>query len=316
MENTAPGDTSLAYEALRKHAAKEFLVTAEDGILGDQARFDIYYRGSMWYLAQAVEMGLDRREAPVERTAEFILGRCQKESGGFTLSWKPEVEVACRTGDMIRYLIRAGYDDERIDRGIRWIASHQRHDGGWLHCPLAGMCDVLKLALFNWSGSGLKREEDRRVPSCFYATIACAMALVDYRQVPGRNEEVIGRVAEFFLRRRMFRSEKDPGRTVRYKRNWNRDFTLLGYPILSQYDILFGLIFIARAGYFQDSRTGEAFNIIISRQNEDGTWNLDNAQTGMLYGNMGKGKPLGQKNKWVTLNALRLFKYAGIPAQP
>jgi hypothetical protein len=80
--------------------------------------------------------------------------------------------------------------------------------------------------------------------------------------------------------------------------------------VLSQYDILYGLIFIAKAGLINDNRTGEAFNIIMSKQNNDGSWNLENAQTGMLYGNV-KRNYVGKKNKWVTLNVLRLLKYAG-----
>ena len=64
---------------------------------------------------------------------------------------------------------------------------------------------------------------------------------------------------------------------------------------------------VARAGYFKDSRTVDAFNLIMSKQNPDGSWNLENAQTGMLYGNNRKA-PIGIKNKWVTLSVMRMLE--------
>jgi len=283
--------------------------SAQNGILGDKTNFDIYYTGSMWLFAEAVARGLDRRIESIERTAEFLAGRCQMPSGGFSLNWKPGTEVACRTGDMIRSMILAGYRDERIKKGIDWIISHQRHDGGWLHCPLAGIRDLFCLMLFNRAGKGLSREDDRGVTSCFYATIACANALAEYGR---KNDSTVvkgaaGRAAEFFLKRELYKNSE--GYPLRPRWEWNRDFRLLGYPVMSQYDILYGLLFIARAGFSSDPRAGNAFNLVMSKQNTDGTWNLENAQTGMLYGN---GRPpIGEKNKWVTLNALRLLKMAG-----
>lgn len=286
---------------------KRLLKTEKNQILGYQNKFDTYYKGAMWCFAEAVERGLDRRTDAVDRTAQYIYERCQMPSGGFTLSWKPETEVACSTGDIIKYLILAGYDDQRVEKGINWIINNQRHDGGWLHCPLSGVCDILKLMLFNRAGTGLKREKDNTVKSCFYATIACSMALVNYQRTRNPYGEAIKKAAEFFLRQRLYiNSKKKP---IKPKKFWNKDFRLVGYPILSQYDILYGLNFIAKAGFFNDSRTGMAFNIIMSKQNNDGTWNLENAQTGMMYGNDRKA-PIGEKNKWVTLNVLRMLKHA------
>jgi hypothetical protein len=308
----AGGEMALEHENLnRTEHARRFVNAERNGVIGDKKNFDVYYKGAMWFFAEAVEYGFDIRDELVRNTAEFILNRCQMRSGGFTLNWKPEVEVACRTGDMIKYLILAGYRDERIERGIEWIVKNQRDDGGWLHCPISGTCDVLRFLLFKRSGKGLKREGSIDVLSCFYATIACSMALVLSRDMYKGQIDSIKRAAEFFLKRRMFKSERDPEIHIKTVKGWNRDFTQLGYPVLSQYDILYGLIFIARAGYFGDSRIGEAFNLIVSKQDSNGKWMLECARTGMLFGNMIK-RSIDRESKWVTLNVIRMLKYAGL----
>ncbi len=278
--------------------------------LGNSSNYDVFYNGAVWCFAEAVERGLDRRSTVLQATARFIISHCQTPSGGFSLKWKPNIELACRTGDMIRLLLRAGYIDENVQRGIEWITAHQRHDGGWLHCPLAGICDQFTLILFNKPGAGLKREGDIMVASCFYATIACSMALAEYKiQTSSRNNDgIIINAAEYFLKRSLFKNRH--GEPIKPRSTWNHDFRLLGYPVMSQYDILYGLLFIAKSGFLGDRRAGEAFNLIISKQNDDGSWNMENAQTGMMYGNEAK-KYSGKKSKWVTLQVMRLLKHHG-----
>jgi len=286
------------------------LMNKNGQILGNTRNIDLFYKGTVWCFAEAVERGLDKRTPEIHASAEFIINAGQTQTGGFSLNWKPRIEVACRTGDMIRYLLQAGYLDERVNAGIAWIASHQRHDGGWLHCPLAGTCDQLRLIYLNRPGGGLKRESDRDVTSCFYATIACSMALVHFKSKTRSSvcDGHMTKASDFFLNRSLFKNSNN--QPIKPKNSWNRDFRLLGYPIISQYDILYGLLFIAKAGRLSDRRTGEAFNMIISKQNNDGTWNMENAQTGMLYGNEARNH-IGRKSKWVTLQVLRLLKMAG-----
>lgn len=297
------------YSAILESPAIRRLITNNGTLLGNTDNFDLFYKGSIWCFSEAVERGLDIRTPFIHNTAEFIISKCQTSSGGFALNWNPRVELACRTGDMIRYLIRAGYRDERISRGIDWIVKNQRVDGGWLHCPLAGICDQLKLVLLKKPGNGLRREMDPNVTSCFFATIACSMALVEFSQTFGSvlYNESIEKAVEFFLKRSFFKNTRNEPIVARS--SWNRDFRLLGYPVLSQYDVLYGLLFVARAGHLNDRRTGEAFNLIMSKQNNDGTWNMENVQTGMIKEDIVKS-PAGTKSKWVTLQVLRLLKYA------
>ena len=83
-------------------------------ILGDKKNFDLYYTGTMWQFALAVEHGLHKKIEYIEQTAEFLFKKCQDSSGGFIFNWKPALPVACRTGNLLKYLILSGYNDERI----------------------------------------------------------------------------------------------------------------------------------------------------------------------------------------------------------
>jgi hypothetical protein len=303
------GSCDDRYDGILESPEITRMMSKNSPILGNTKNFDLFYKGAMWCFAEAVERGLDKRTPLIQASAEFIINAGQTPTGGFSLNWQPRIEVACRTGDMLRYLMQAGYADERVNAGIAWIAAHQRHDGGWLHCPLAGTCDQLRLIYLNRPGGGLRREPDPHVTSCFYATIACSMALLHFRSRTGSSAYSghITKASDFFLNRSLFKNSGN--QPIRPKNNWNRDFRLLGYPVISQYDILYGLLFIARAGRLNDRRTGEAFNLIISKQNSDGTWNMENAQTGMLYGNKARSH-VGRKSKWVTLQVLRLLTLA------
>ncbi|MCU0846463.1 MAG: hypothetical protein MUD12_01085 [Spirochaetes bacterium] len=305
------GNHLKEYDTLATDARiKKIYGLSDNWILGNKKHFDLYYHGSMWCFSESVALGMDRRTDFIEKTAEFIMERAQNKDGGFTLNWTPPISTACRTGDMLKHLILCGYDDERIKKGIEWILERQRHDGGWLHCPLSGGCDYLKLTLFNKSGKGLLREKNKNVKSCIYATLSCAYALQLYKKnKPGFDSNALPAAAEFFLSMKLFKDSK--GNAIKPNRGWNRDFRLLGLPLLSQYDILKGLILIAGEGMISDERASEAFNIVISKQNRDGTWNLENAATGMIHGNE-KRPPLGKKNKLVTLEVMRLFKYADL----
>ncbi len=122
------GSCDERYDSILESREISRMISKNGPILGNTRNFDLFYKGAMWCFAEAVERGLDNRSPCIQASAEFIINAGQTPSGGFSLNWKPRTEVACRTGDMIRYLIRAGYADERVSAGIAWIASHQRHD--------------------------------------------------------------------------------------------------------------------------------------------------------------------------------------------
>jgi len=61
------------------------------------------------------------------------------------------------------------------------------------------------------------------------------------------------------------------------------------------------LFFISEAGYSNSPDFGKGFNILLSKQNSNGTWNLE-------YSSQGITTETGKPGKWITLKVLRLLK--------
>ncbi len=84
------------------------------------------------------------------------------------------------------------------------------------------------------------------------------------------------------------------------KAGWLR----LGFPLMWNADVLEVLGILTKLGY-RDERMQEAVDLVVSKQDEDGKWKLEDTYNGRFQVNIEqKGKP----SKWVTLNAVRMLK--------
>jgi hypothetical protein len=71
-----------------------------------------------------------------------------------------------------------------------------------------------------------------------------------------------------------------------------------------QDDSLEVLGILTKLGY-KDKRMQEAIDLVVSKQNEKGQWQLDNTFNGRFQVNIEKK---GEPSKWITLNALITLK--------
>jgi hypothetical protein len=77
-----------------------------------------------------------------------------------------------------------------------------------------------------------------------------------------------------------------------------------GFPLMYQTDALEILGILTNLG-FRDNRMQEAVDLVVSKQDEQGRWELENTFNGKFQVSIEqKGKP----SKWITLNALRVLK--------
>ncbi|MCL1865759.1 MAG: hypothetical protein FWF73_08125 [Spirochaetes bacterium] len=283
-------DTEKNYdELLNSNLTDYFNSNLSKGILGGKNHIDLHNNGPVWFFLFAVESGYNNNSSFIASTADYLCEKKQLDNGGF--KFNNSDAVGCRTGNMTYSLLKSGITDSRSSNGIKWIIKNQRDDGGWLHCSFIGVCNVLKLILLNKSDNGLKYESDNKIPSCPVASYTCLKALIQSDQ---SNMDVINRGIEFFLKYNLFVRKKQKvlcGNRVSFEK--------LGYPIMSQYDFLSGMILISKFEKY-NSKIGELFNSIIRKQNRDATWNCENRSPGMI-----NEKPM--KSRWVTLNALRLI---------
>jgi len=201
---------------------------------------DLYrpkYIAANWRAIVLADLGADRSDRRIRKTADLILNRWSRPGGDLS-GRSGEI---CVTGNAVRTLIRFGYlEHPVVQRSIGWIVRTQKPDGGW-HCfpSRVGTLD-------GWEG-------------------LAALAEIPEDSREGTVRRAIGRGAEFYLRRRLM----DEGR-IRYP-PWFR----LHYPNHYYYDLLVGLRILTRLGYGSDPRLRPALRWLSDKRRPDGTWALD-----------------------------------------
>ncbi|MCJ7472919.1 MAG: terpene cyclase/mutase family protein [Actinobacteria bacterium] len=254
------------------------------------------YKGTVWQLLILAELGADGKDDRVKKACEFILNNSQdKESGGFAYSasarkggGRHSEVIPCLTGNMVWSLIRLGYlEDPRVRRGIKWITSYQRFDDGIKELPKGWPYDRLKAACLGKH-------------TCHMGAVKALKALAEIPENK-RSDEVgsaIEKGVEYILKHHIYKRSHDLDRVA--KPGWLK----FGFPLMYHTDALEILGILAKLGY-RDERMKEAMDLLISKQDKQGRWKLENTFNGRFQIRIEqKGKP----GKWITLNALKVLK--------
>jgi len=251
------------------------------------------FKGTVWQLMILAELGADSGEERVRKACEFILNNSQdRESGGFSYlrassgGGRHKRVIPCLTGNMVWSLIRLGYlDDPRVQRGIDWITTYQRFDDGISEAP---------------KGWPYGRQSCWGRHSCHMGVVKALKALAEI-PTDERSEDVtctIENGAEYLLKHHVHKRSHDLTRVS--KAEWLR----FSFPLMWNTDVLEILGILTRLGY-RDSRMEEALNLVVSKQDDQGRWKLENTFNGRFQVDIEqKGKP----SKWITLNALKALK--------
>jgi hypothetical protein len=253
------------------------------------------YRSTVWQLIILAEHAADPKDAKVARACEFILERSQDRStGGFayhtaerTGGGRATEVIPCLTGNMVWSLGRLGYEkDKRVRNGIAWLAEYLRFDDGETRPPA------------DWRYKRFEACYGRH--TCFMTVVKGLKALADVPESErsAAVKRCIGNGVEFLLKHHVYKSSHDPTKVA--KPGWTR----FGFPKMWQTDVLEILLILTRLG-IRDSRMQEAIDLVISRQDEQGRWLLQDTFNDRFQVRIEvKGKP----SKWVTLNALTVLK--------
>jgi len=269
------------------------------------------YRSSYWTIMLLGQLGMDKNDERVRNACEYTF-QFQLDEGGFSSytleralkeyewlrgkgkslpspnEWASslvfEHQYSCLTGNMAAALIRIGYEnDPRVKKALEWLVKIQNQDGGWL-CPY-------------W------KAHIKDTHGCFFGTIC---PLEAFSEVPEakRTKDMIKAIensAEFMLMHRLFKADHHGFKII--KSEWLK----FGFPWFHRYDILRGLLVMAKLGYnlTKDKRLNDAVEILLQKRYPNGTWILESTPSGRMQANIEvQGKP----SKWVTLNALRVLR--------
>jgi hypothetical protein len=88
-------------------------------------------------------------------------------------------------------------------------------------------------------------------------------------------------------------------------RNWWK----FGFPVFYITDLLQVAEGLVALGYGKDPQLASTLELIRSKQDDQGRWELEYDYTGKTWVNFGEKK---KPNKWVTLRALKVLKRAGV----
>jgi hypothetical protein len=267
-----------------------------DGYWEDPKKFyTAKYKGTVWQLIILAELGSDGKNEKVKKACEFILKNSQDiESGGFSQSFSTTTGggrhsevIPCLTGNMVWSLIRLGYlEDPRLQQGINWITKYQRFD------------DMIEEPPSGWPYDRYEICWGRH--TCHMGVVKTLKALSEIPENERSSDMkmTIENGVEYLLIHHIYKRSHNLRRMS--KPGWLK----LGFPLMYQTDILEILGILTRLEY-RDERMQEAIQALISKQNEQGKWKLENTFNGRFQVDIeSKGEP----GKWITLNALRVLK--------
>ena len=240
-------------------------------------------RGTFWVLTVLADLGLTADNEHIRRACDFMFAH-QRESGEFCrrrrisgqgVVWEEHGEP-CTHARIVRFLIQFGYgDDPRVRRAIDWLLVPQRDDGMWL-------C----------------RDEGRR--GCLRATIDVLRVAAldpDTAAHPGIVRAAAS-VCDLLMEPRMSRYHVGD--------KWGT-WEALKYPYFG-FSVISALDALARLGYTaEEPRIATAVEYLLSRQLPDGAWPMDQSwrDPPLDFGRV------GEPNKWLTLDIMRVLKRMG-----
>lgn len=252
------------------------------------------YKGTVWNLLILAQLGADGKDERIKRACEFVLDNVyDRNSGGFVYRRSKENEgddrdaiIPCLTGNMAWSLVRFGYyDNGRVQRSIGWLSQYMRFDDGATEAP--GRWPYVKHD--NCWGSH----------TCFMAVVKSLKVLAEIPKIHSKGiDYTIDASVEFLLNHHIYRHSHDLSKVA--MPGWLQ----FGFPYMYNTDLLEILGIMAKLGV-NDDRLQDAVDVVVSKQDGHGRWNLDFTFNGRMLANIDiKGQP----SKWVTLNALRVMK--------
>jgi len=227
----------------------------------------------------------------VRRGCEYLLEHSIAANGAFSANQRPvpSGSIHCLNGNLVHALLRLGYaGDPRVQAALDWQARAVTGE------------KPIQYYKSGTAGPGFACAANLGQPCAWGANKAMrAMAAVPPHERTPVVQRAIEAGAEFLLSRDP--AAADYPYTERVSSTWFK----FGFPLSYWSDVLETTAVLAELGYGSDPRLANALQLILSKQDAQGRWKLENPLKGKMWADIEeKGKP----SKWVTLRALRVLK--------
>ncbi len=216
------------------------------------------------------------------RTTITTIGRSTKnDDGGIALSGETKYSDVCVNGIFLNYASYFSVEEATLTSLVDMLLRERMPDGGF-NCRS------------NRSGA---------VHSSLHSTLSVLEGFVEYEKngYQYRIDEIrqaITSSLEFMLLHQLFRSDHT-GAVI------DKRFLQLSYPARWRYDILRALDLMCYAAVNWNPNIKPAMDVILQKQNRDGTWNVQARHPGQIHFEMEKA---GKPSRWNTLRALRVLR--------
>lgn len=251
------------------------------------------YRGTAWQIIILADLGADPTDERVQRGCEYLLSHSIASNGAFSVYTKPvpSGSVHCLNGNLLYALLRLGYgDDPRVQTALDWQVRAITGEGAFQY---------LKSAT---SGPNFACSVNEGQPCGWGAVKAMkALAAVPPDQRTPAIERAIEAGVEFLFSRDP--AAADYPYTQRVSTTWFK----FGFPLSYWSDVLETTAALAELGYGNDPRLANALEFILTKQDAQGRWKLQNSLNGKMWADIEEKK---KPSKWVTLRVLRVLKEA------
>ena len=253
-----------------------------DGHWGDRF-YQPKWISTHYTLLDLRNLNLPSNHEIVQGTIELVLQNNLADDGGIQLgpSTSQHSDV-CVNGMFLNYASYFKTPEKKLHSIIDSILNEIMPDGGF-------NCRTTR--------SGAKH-------SSLHSTISVLEGFAEFQKAGHiyRKKEILSAQKssiEFILLHQLFLSDKT-GKII------NNDFLKLSYPCRWKYDILRAMDYFQYAGIEWDDRMKAAIDVLQTKRNNEGTWNVQAAHSGQVHVNMEKA---GQPSRWNTLRVLRVMKH-------
>ena len=249
------------------------------------------YRGTVWQILFLAELGADPTNEQVQRGCEYLLNHSLAANNAFSVNQRPVPSGAlhCLNGNLLSALLHLGYShDPRVQAALDWQVQAITGQGQIDYYPSGTnapgfACGVNLGQPCGWGAA---------------KAMKALLAVPPQQRTPTiRHALEVG--AEFLLSRDP--AVADYPYTERVSASWFK----FGFPLSYWSDVLEIAAVLVELGYGHDTRLSNVLQFILSKQDDQGRWRLENTLNGKMWVDIErKGKP----SKWITLRVLRVLK--------
>lgn len=227
-------------------------------------------------------LNIRKNHEAVGKTIAMVLENNKATDGGILPIGMEGLSDVCVNGMFLNYASYFLADEDKLRSVVDCILSQRMTDGGF-NCRL--------------NRSGAKH-------SSLHSTLSVIEGITTYKKNDytyriSELEDAQLTSIEFILLHQLYISDRT-GEVI------NKDFLRFSYPGRWRYDVLRALDYLQYSQTQWDPRMQAAIDVLLSKRNKEGSWNLNAKHAGQFHFEMEKA---GKASRWNTLRALRVLKH-------